>query len=199
MKKGNLKKYFFTGLFVMLPIMLTVVAITLLIEVIASLVRSVFPFLPQLPFNSEILLTLIILVLVTLLMGFLIIKFLDKRLEKFIDSIFMNVPVIKNLYSGTKKVTEAMFSESDKKAFKRVVLVPFPNKGIYSIGFVTQETVSFDKTLTMVFIPQAPLPNNGYVMAVKSSNLKNVNISVNEAIKIILSGGILDEQQTHKK
>lgn len=183
----------------MMPIMLTIVAITLLLEIIASLVRSIFPFLPKLPFNSEILLTLIILLFITLLMGFLITKFLNKKLEKFIDAVFMHVPVIKNLYSGTKKVTEAMFSESDKKAFKRVVLVPFPNKNIYSIGFVTQERVSFDKSLVMVFIPQAPLPNNGYVMAVKKSELRDIDIPINEAIKIILSGGILDESEHNKK
>jgi uncharacterized membrane protein len=192
MKKGDFKKNFITGLIVLMPIMLTIVAIDFFISIILAFVVNFFPFLPKLPFRLEVILTVFFLLILTLFIGFLVNNMLQQRLQKFLDSIFLKIPVIKYLYGGTKQVTEAMLSDTDKKAFKRVVLVPFPSQDVYSLGFVTQEEVKFKKDYALVFIPQAPLPNNGYVVFAKKSELKDPKISVNDAIKIIFSGGIVD-------
>ena len=192
MEKGSFKKNFITGLIVLMPIMLTIIAIDFFISIILAFVLNFFPFLPKLPFRLEVILTIFFLLVFTFIIGFLVNNLLQQRLQKFLDSIFLKIPVIKYLYGGTKQVTEAMLSQSDNKAFKRVVLVPFPSKEVYSLGFVTQEEVKFKKDHALVFIPQAPLPNNGYVVIVKKSELKDPKISVNEAVRIIFSGGIID-------
>ena len=192
MAKRKLRTYFITGLLVLLPIMLTVIALEFFFRIISDIIRNLFPFLPNWPFNLEIMATFIGLVLFTFFIGFLVNNYLKNRLEIFLDNIFTKIPVIKYLYIGTKKVTEAMLSDSDKRAFKRVVYVPFPSKDVYSLGFVTQETVKQRKDFALVFVPQAPLPNNGYVLMAKKSELIDAGISVNEAVKLILSGGILE-------
>lgn len=192
MAQRKLRTYFITGLLVLLPIMFTIIALEFFFSIISAIIRNLFPFLPNWPFNLEIIITLAGLVLFTFFIGFLVNNYIKKRLETFLDNIFTKIPVIKYLYIGTKKVTEAMLSDSEKRAFKRVVYVPFPSKSVYSLGFVTQETMKQKKDYALVFVPQAPLPNNGYVLMAKKSEIIDANISVNEAVKLILSGGILE-------
>ncbi len=199
MAKRNLKTYFITGLIVLLPIFLTILAIQFFIIIIFGVVIRLFPFLPKLPFRLEIISTLIALLLLTFLIGFLVNRYLKTKLQTFLDNVFMHIPVIRVLYSSTKQVTEAMLSDSEKKAFKRVVLVPFPNKNVYSLGFVTREETNLGKDFAMVFVPQAPLPNNGYVLVVKKSELKDSGMTVNEAVKLIFSGGILEQKSINLK
>ncbi|MBI2670560.1 DUF502 domain-containing protein [Candidatus Woesearchaeota archaeon] len=199
MPKRKLRTYFITGLLVLLPIMLTIIALEFFFSIIAKIIRGLFPFLPNLPFNLEIISTFTGLILFTLFVGFLVHNHLKNRLEIFLDNIFTRIPVIRSLYIGTKKVTEAMLSDNEKRAFKRVVFVPFPSKKVYTLGFVTHESIKQREDYAMVFIPQAPLPNNGYVMMVKKTELIDASMSVNEAVKLIFSGGILESEEAPKK
>lgn len=197
-KDGKLKTYFITGLIVLLPIMLTIIALQFFVNIIFSIVINLFPFLPKLPFKLEIITTLIALILLTFFIGWLVNRFLKDKLQIFLDHVFTRIPVIRFLYSSTKQVTEAILS-SHKEAFSRVVLVPFPNKNVYSIGFVTREKLDIGKDFIAVFLPQSPLPTSGLLILVKKSEIIELEMSVEEAMKLILTSGIMDEKLYKKR
>lgn len=118
-------------------------------------------------------------------------NFLGKQIIRFYERIINNTPVVKNIYSSCKQVIHT-FSASDEKSFKRVVLVEYPRKGMIVVGFVTGSITSKDgKALTSIFIPTTPNPTSGFLIYLPKEDMMDTNMSVEEAIKLVVSGGIL--------
>jgi uncharacterized membrane protein len=112
-----------------------------------------------------------------------------KRLISYIESLLARVPLFRYLYTSIKQIMES-FTASGESRFLHVVLVEFPKKGMRAIGFVTREarTESGEKLLS-VFIPTSPNPTSGYLEIVKESDVVRTNISVDDALKVVLSAG----------
>ncbi len=136
-------------------------------------------------------------IVLTLILGFFVATFLGKKLFQLFERLLKRLPVIRTVYPYAKQFTDFFFAEGEKKMeFKSAVAVPYPCPGVYSIGFVTGEGLrslneALQKHLVCVFIPAAPTPVSGFVAYVPRENVIPLPISVEEAMRIIISAGVL--------
>lgn len=184
--KIQLKKSFFTGLLVVIPISATIYILIFLIGVLNNLLPFHF-----LPYGTGVILTIILITLI----GFMTTNLIGKRLidtgEKFISSI----PLVKNVYAAVKQISDAMLSSKGKN-FRRVVLIEYPRKGIYTLAFVTGVSRGEvqDKTKDNVinlFVPTTPNPTSGFYLMVPEADVINLDMSVEDAFKLLISGGMV--------
>ena len=105
------------------------------------------------------------------------------------DALMSHLPVVRGLYGVAKQMSQIFFAgDQNFKAFKRVVEVPFPSQGLKSVAFVTAK---YSETQSVVFVPTAPNPTSGYVVILDNSQMQDSKLSVDEALKMILSCGTL--------
>lgn len=207
-----MKRNFLTGLVIILPIALTLVIVTLIIDL---LTQPFLAFTQRLLENSPIahisspmisseeaikiwsqVFILIAIFLMILLLGFFAKLVLFKYLVKFGDSLIQRIPIINKLYKTVKEVTNVIFTSNDK-AFKQVVLVDFPNPHVKSIGFLSRDVPeSFNKTsgdiLVSVFIPTTPNPTTGYLVQFPKKEVTYIDMPIEDALKFIVSCGIVN-------
>lgn len=200
--------FFLTGVFVLLPITLTIALLTFSFRMLVKWLEPLkkitdsTPFLEMIP-HPEVILAFLIIVVA----GIIYNVFLLRTIIHALEALVVKIPIIRPVYSGFKQLVSA-FSLQDKITFKQVVVVEFPRNGIYSIGFLTSE---FDETLMAnvdefsnkklfnVFIPTTPNPTTGFFVIVSQDQLKTANITRQEAMAMIISGGIIQPNQEKKK
>jgi len=186
----KIRNIFIAGIAVVIPIIVTIFILKILISWSDSLL-SILPKVvnPQtyIPVHG---ISLIIAIILIFIIGLMTYNYIGRKLLVWMEDIFSKIPFIKGIYNGAKQITEA-FTEN-KKQFNLVVLVEFPREGSYAIGFVVGKAKINDmdesENLT-VFIPTVPNPTSGYFLFVKKSNLLKLNLSIEEAFKIILTMG----------
>jgi len=187
----KIRNIFLAGIAVFIPIIITIFVIEILISWSDSLL-SILPraINPQtyIPVRG---ISLVIAIIIIFIMGLMTYNYMGKRLLSFMEDIFSNIPFIKGIYHGAKQIMDA-FTEN-RKQFNHVVLVEFPRAGSYAIGFVVGKAeisnLEPSESLT-VFIPTVPNPTSGFFLFVKKSSLYELNISIEEAFKVILTMGI---------
>ncbi len=191
-----LRKYLLAGVVALAPFLVTVALINWLIELSDSAVAMLPPeYRPELLFGIDIPgLGIIVALLFIIVIGMLTTHFIGNRLMRLIDRIMGRIPLVRSIYNATRQLLEATLSDSSK-AFQKVVMVPFPNKGSMVIGFVTGETTvsihGSDETRVSVFVPSTPVPTTGWLLFVEASEIVPLDMSVEEGMKLVLSGGTL--------
>lgn len=201
-KRKLLWRYFLTGFFTILPLVLTFYLFRILVSFIGSFFS---PFLKPLfirlfghghsQFFLELTSFLILLALIWLV-GYVIANLLiGKSIFAFLERILVKIPIISGIYSTFKKATE-FISPSSQKKYQRVVLAPFPRTGSYAIGFVTSEGTEEVQARTQdfvlnIFIPTTPNPTSGFLIFVPKQDVIPLTMSVDDAIKLVISGGIV--------
>ena len=138
---------------------------------------------------------LLLTILVLLLLGWLSTSLVGRRLIHWIEALIQQIPVAKTIYAATKGVLEAV-AKSQTEAFKRVVLVEYPSQGLFALAFVTgaadlAHVEGRLGDLVMVFLPTSPNPTSGFLILVPRRGVINLPITVEEGIRMIISGGIL--------
>jgi uncharacterized membrane protein len=197
-----LRRYLMAGVAVSTPILITFVVVKWLIE----LSDQALDLLPP-AFRSEALLGVhipglgVLMALVALvLIGALTTNFIGKRLIRWFDALLAQVPVIRSVYGAIKQLMEAVLGKGSR-AFRQVVLVPFPQEGQWTIGFVTGETslpVPGERPKVAVFVATTPNPTSGWLLFVSEAELIPLDMSVEEGMKIVVSGGMINPQEnTH--
>ena len=198
---ANLRKWFFAGLLVLVPLAIT---IWLLEWAISSLDKSLL-LLPS-AWHPDVLLPVhipglgvILTLAVLLLVGAAVSNFLGKRLIGWWDALLGRIPVVRSIYSSVKQVSDTLFSEGGN-AFRKAVLVEWPSPGKWTIGFVTG-VPSGDvlqvlqdgapEEFLSVYIPTTPNPTSGYMMMFKKSDCQELTMSVDEALKYVVSMGVV--------
>lgn len=208
-----MKKNFIAGLTILLPIALTIMIVGFLINLITSpflgTVSTAFdfygifnePFLflsasKTLMLSSKIFI-LLFLFLIILLVGVLGQMFLIKHLGRLGDYIFHRIPGFNKIYKSIQDIVHTLFMKSKQKAsFSHVVLVPFPHAKMYSIGLITNSTMSAETDAehnknVSVFVPGTPNPAMGFMLLFQKDKLVPLDITVEEAIKFIISIGVV--------
>ena len=191
--RASLKRYFLTGLLVITPIWGTVLILKTLFLTVDGilgdmLARSVIPnhYVPGLG-----IVTLLVLIFTT---GLLAANFIGGQIVKLWEELLHRVPVVRGIYSTLKSMMDIV-SFKEKERYNRVVLIQFPKNGHYCFAFVTGVThgdvqhVSADPLLN-VYVPTSPNPTSGYFLLVPEKEVVPVEISVEEAMKLIVSGGL---------
>lgn len=190
MKKEYLKKLrdaLLTGFFVLLPIGITLWVVVSILSFVNNLVLPYLRLVISIPDIPGIgVLTTLLLVLIT---GFFAQNYIGKKVIELWDKLICKIPLVRAIYSATKQTMESLFSKKDN--FKKTVLVEFPRKNTLSIAFVANEIKIGDKDYYVVYVPTAPNPTSGYTIFVKKDEVVHVDLTVDEAMKIILSGGLV--------
>ena len=186
-----LRNYFITGVFVLIPIGFTLYLTKFLIGLSSNLIpENINPnsYLPYSIPGVEILISIIIITIV----GGLSLSFFGKKILKLIDDLFKRIPFLRTIYSAILQMTET-FSKKDNDR-KSVVLVEYPRKGVWAVGFATKENKGemADKTnkkLLNVFVPTTPNPTSGFLLMFPIEEVIYLNMTFEEASKFIVSAG----------
>jgi len=196
----RLRAYFLTGLLVLVPLGLTYFIIKLLFLSIDDILNDVASQLllhlglaigeqriPGLGFVS-----LIIIILIT---GVIARNYVGRTLVNFGDKLVQRIPLINRVYGATKQLSQAFFS-TKREVFKKPILFEYPRKGIYSIGFYTQDTrgavqEAIDEDVVSIFLPTTPNPTSGFLLFVQKSEIVELDLTIEEALKLVISGGAI--------
>jgi len=192
----RLKKYFFSGLAVFLPMALAIYVFVWMMNFVESLLGKYLK-----PFFLEYYdfyfwgFGILILLLIILFSGFLITQYFGKMIHRATEKMVLGVPLLGTIYPAFKEISKFFFQE--KARFEKVVLVEWPGKGNYVIGFLTSSTTprisnKIGKKLSNVMIPNVPNPLTGFVVMVPDENITPLDITVEEAVKIVVSGGVIN-------
>tara|TARA_B100000787_G_scaffold151339_1_gene124321 strand:- start:752 stop:1366 length:615 start_codon:yes stop_codon:yes gene_type:complete len=187
----KLRNYFFTGVIVLIPIGFTLYLSKFLINFSAKLVPAGLNPNTYLPYSIpgiEIILTMVFITIV----GGLSLSFLGKKLLQIVDDLFKRIPILRTIYSALGQMTESFRNQEGAK--KSVVLVEYPRKGSWAVGFATKENVGEikDKTneeLVNVFVPTTPNPTSGFLLMFPKKDLIYLDMNFEEASKFIVSAG----------
>lgn len=198
-----LKKYFITGLLIWIPLVITVWVLSAIIGTMDQSLR----LLPE-AIHPEKLLgfhipgagTLLTL-LVVFLTGLVTANIIGQKLVRFWEGVLARIPVVKSIYYSVKQVSDTLFS-GNGEAFRKVLLVRYPHPQAWSVAFQTgtparQIGEMLDDEHVSVFIPTAPSPVNGFFFFVKKSETIELDISVDDALKYIVSMGVVPPAQRH--
>ncbi|GAB6072458.1 DUF502 domain-containing protein [Venenivibrio stagnispumantis] len=190
MKK--LRTIFITGLFVLIPI---VVTFWIIKTVLSSVNNLILPYLREagLPIPDIPGIGIIITILVILILGLLGQNYAGKKLLDLWDSFIGKIPVVRSIYSATKQTMETLFAK--KESFSKTVLVQFPREGNFAIGFISNELKICNIDYYIVFIPFGINPTGGHLIIVKKEDVILTDLSVDEAMRTIISGGLAVKKQ----
>jgi len=191
-----LRNYFITGVVVLLPIGFTLYLSKILIGLSSKLIpQNINPnnYLPYSIPGIEIIISVIFITVV----GGLSLSFLGKRILKIIDDLFKRIPVLRTIYSAILQMTET-FSNKDSNAKKSVVLIEYPRKGIWAVGFATKEnkgqmSKKTNQKLINVFVPTTPNPTSGFLLMLPIEDVIYLDMTFEEASKFIVSAGTSSE------
>ena len=197
---GHLKKKFFAGILILIPIGITLFILKFLFGiadgVLAPYIREAVDlvgleglYMPGLGLIAGVLIIYITGVFASNILGHQLVNAWDRLLGR--------IPVVKSIYSSSKKIIQA-FSQEGRASFREAVYIEFPKEGCYSIAFVTNlmESRSGKKYHT-VFVPTSPNPTSGYVLLLEDSRVYPTAFGVEEAMKIIMSGGMVAPEIIH--
>lgn len=188
----RLKKYFVTGLIVLLPIGATIYILTWLFKLADSFTASLVTLFLRRSIPG---LGLLLTVSIILLVGFLATNILGRSIINFSHQILSRIPVVNSIYITVKQIVDA-FLHKDKQAFQRVVMIEYPRKGIYGLGFVTgvaegEVQLKTEQRVLNIFVPTTPNPTSGFLLLVPESDVIPLEMTVEEGIKMIISGGVI--------
>ena len=187
----KIRNYFITGVVVLIPIGFTLYLTKILIGISSNLIPKNLNPNHYLPFDIPGVEILISILLITLVGG-LSLSFFGKRILKLIDDLFQRIPFLRTVYSAIVQMTETFSKKNDDT--KSVVLIEYPRKGVWAVGFATKENTGemADKTnkkLINVFVPTTPNPTSGFLLMFPIEDVIYLNMSFEEASKFIVSAG----------
>ena len=186
-----LRNYFITGVVVLIPIGFTLYLSKILIGLSSKILpENINPnnYLPYSIPGIEILISLLFITIV----GGLSLSFLGKKILKIIDDLFKRIPFLRTIYSAIVQMTETFSKKGDSK--KSVVLIEYPRKGVWAVGFATKENKGemaqkTNKKLINIFVPTTPNPTSGFLLMFPVEDVIYLNMSFEEASKFIVSAG----------
>ena len=198
-----LKRYFISGVLVVVPIILTYIVLKFLFETIDGILQPLIHrllgyYIPGLGVFSTI--------LIIILAGVLTRNVIGAWIYRRGDNILARLPIIRPIYSSAKQLLEAIAAPS-MSSFKEVTLIEYPRKGLHALGFIAHRIeMKLDGEIAryaVVFVPSTPTPVSGMVVVVPEKEAVTLNMTVEEGIKFLVSGGVaspsLIDRQSHEK
>jgi len=195
------RRNFLAGLLAVLPLVITIWIIHWLVDLLESGMQLLPVFLrPEhlLPFYIPGLGALITLVMIVVL-GMVVSNVVTQRVTRYANRVLLRIPVFRGVYVAVKRLVEAILLPQHEN-FRRVVLLEYPRKGVYAIGLVTGVTEGEVQERTAarvmnVFVPTTPNPTSGYYVLVPEDDIIPLSMTVEEAFKLVMSGGIVTPQR----
>jgi uncharacterized membrane protein len=196
-----LRRYLVAGMLVWVPIGVTLLIVRFFMRLMEGLLRTFVPGAVDIEHmwlgipGVAAVVSLVLTIAVLALTGLLVTNLLGRQLIEVWEGLLQRIPIVRSVYSGAKTFAETIFSKKGQ-AFKRVVLVEFPHPGAYTIGFLSAQTVAeiCSRTgveIAAVYVPTAPLPTTGFVLLVPRAKLVELDMSVDQAMKMIVTLGVV--------
>ena len=188
---ARLRNYFITGIIVLVPIGFTLYLTLFLISISSKLIPSEINPNSYLPFSIPGLEIALSIIFITLI-GFISLSFIGKRILKLINDLLKKIPFLRTIYSAITQMTETFANKKGKK--KSVVLVQYPRKGIWAVGFATKDnkgeiSKKTNDNLVNVFVPTTPNPTSGFLLMFPKKEVIYLDMNFEEASKFIVSAG----------
>ena len=190
----RIRNYFIAGIVVLIPIGITIYVTIFLVSISSKILPKEINPNHYLPYNIPGLEIFISIILITLIGG-LSLSFIGKKMLDLFNNVLKRIPILRTIYSALGQMTET-FTKSDKGK-KNVVLVEYPRKGSWAVGFATKENSGeinnkIKKNLVNVFVPTTPNPTSGFLLMIPKDELIYLDMSFEEASKFIVSAGTSD-------
>ena len=198
----HLRTYLVTGLLVWVPIVITLFILTLLVDFMdQTLLLLPVEFRPETLLGFRIPgLGAVLAAAVLLLTGVLVANIVGRKLVDFWESLLKRIPLVRSVYSASKSFAEVVLT-NNTESFKEVLLIEYPRKGIYSMGFQTAGVASLGEIqqrtgedVICVFVPTTPNPTSGFIMFVPKQDVVVLQMAVEEAVKMVVSLGVVVPQ-----
>ena len=188
---ARIRNYFIAGVVVLIPIGITIYLTIFLVSITSKILPKEINPNNYLPYNVPGLEMLMSVVLITLI-GFLSLSFIGRKLLDVFDNILKKIPILRTIYSAIVQMTET-FTKSDSNK-KNVVLVEYPRKGSWAVGFATRENTGeisnkVKQKLINVFVPTTPNPTSGFLLMFPKEDVIYLDLTFEEASKFIVSAG----------
>lgn len=206
----NLRNNFFKGILISAPVFITFYVAWILIKFFDNKVTPILgPLIPE-SFNPSNYLPfeipgvgLITVFIFFAFIGFLTTGFLGRFFKSLVERILSKTPVLRNIYSGLKQLFETILTKKSN-SFREVILLEYPRKGVWAMGFLTGDTEGEVQRLTKnsminIFLPTTPNPTSGFLLFVPTKDVLRLNMTVEEGIKMIISAGMLTPAERQKK
>lgn len=193
-----LRRYFVTGILVLLPLIITFYILVFTFNLVDGMLRNVIHLVVGRPLPGVGFLLMIVLIFLAGVFGTNVV---GRRLLMWGEEILRRIPIVKSIYSAAKQVMEA-FALQQEGAFQRVVLVEYPRKGVFSIGFMTGECPAevkekTQKELINIYLPGTP-PTAGVFLMAPRDEVIFLNMSVEDGLKLLVSGGIITSAPSYQ-
>ena len=198
----KIKQIFIAGILALLPIVVTVYLLYFLYNIVVS---KASPIVKKIAYKynydfSEYILqigTFMLIILIIFIIGIFTRMYLGKLFIKMLDNIMTHIPIARSIYNATKQVIDS-FGNTSGSSFSKVVLVEFPRRDMWMIAFLVRDSLPFMQKVSTkeesvnIFVPTAPNPTSGFVAIVPKKDIREIDISVEEGIKFVLSVGIIN-------
>ena len=194
---NKLRRYFVAGLLVWIPLGVTIFILRVLIGLMdRSLLLVPGKYRPEELLGFAVPgLGIILTLLVVLVTGLLAANFVGRSMVGFWESLLQRIPVVRSVYSASKNFAEIVFSDSDQ-SFKKVLLIEYPRKGVYSLAFQTATNLGevqgrTGEPVVCTFVPTTPNPTSGFIIIVPKRDVIELDMEIDEALKMIISLGVV--------
>ena len=195
---AKIKNYLLTGILVTAPVVITFWIVISLVRLFDRIITPIIPLYinPNTYLPRDVPgLGLIVLIVFLVLIGFIAANFFGSYILRKTEMVINKIPLIKVFYKAIKQILETIL-KNNSKAFREAVLMEYPRKGVWVIGFTTGEVKGVIKNkvkiqMVNVFVPTTPNPTSGFLLLVPKSQIKPLNVKVDDAIKTIVSAGII--------
>jgi len=192
-----MKSYFITGLLVLVPLCITIWVLSTLIGLMdQSLLLLPESWRPEAQFGRAIPgIGAILTLLIVFVTGLIATNFFGRRIIQFWEALLARVPVVKSIYYSVKQVSDTLFSDSGQ-AFRKALLVQYPRQGSWTIGFMTGQPGGdvanyLEGEYVSVYVPTTPNPTSGFFLMMPKADVVELDMSVDEALKYIISMGVV--------
>ncbi|MDD5087299.1 MAG: DUF502 domain-containing protein [bacterium] len=207
-KAARFRRHFMTGLVILAPVWLTVYLVLLAVRLLGGLLSPLMRALasslgghsryaPLMTSAADVVAFLLTVTLIAVV-GFAVNRVMGRRLMDAFDALLRRIPFVREVYGGIRKVADVLFG--DKTGFQRVVAVRFPTETAWSLGFVTSDYVwkipeDTEQAHTVVFVPTTPNVTTGFLLLCKNGDFVPLSLTVDEAMKVIISVGTLTPER----
>ncbi|TAL58497.1 MAG: DUF502 domain-containing protein [Legionella sp.] len=197
MKSNSLRSYLLAGLVVWLPILVTIGVLRFIID----LLDQTLSLVPQAYQPDQLLghhipgLGVVLSLILLLLTGIAATNFFGQRLVSWGESILSKIPLVRSIYNAVKQVLHAVLS-TNSEAFRKVLLIEYPRKGLWSLAFQTgsvspEINAKANQEMVSLFVPTTPNPTSGFLMMLPKQEVIEIDMSIEEALKYIISLGVM--------
>ncbi len=197
----NLRNYFISGLLFWIPLGLSIVVIKFFLELVNDIVPP--EYLPEALFNLERVIPgsgIVWVILIMLITGVLVNNFIGRKILELWDKLLNKIPGFRSIYNALKQLSDTVLSPSGE-SFKKAVLVEYPRRGMWTIAFQTgnyrgEVEKKIGEEIINIYVPTTPNPTSGFFIMLPKDDVIELDMSVDEAFKLIISTGVVTPDQT---